>query len=114
MTSPRPGSGSSGARLPRRRLLELGLLAAPAMIALGGRGGTANAGSVAESSAGAGPIDYSGATNSSDATYYNDAAFPAADPYVLHDKPSGYYYAYSTDGARPGADGTPFAFGIYR
>ncbi|NNG36626.1 family 43 glycosylhydrolase [Nakamurella sp. DB0629] len=84
------------------------------MIALGGRGGTANAGSVAESSAGAGPIDYSGATNSSDATYYNDAAFPAADPYVLHDKPSGYYYAYSTDGARPGADGTPFAFGIYR
>ena len=43
------------------------------------------------------------------ATYYNDAALPAADPYVLHDKRSGYYYAYSTDGADPG-----YYFGVYR
>jgi hypothetical protein len=43
------------------------------------------------------------------ATYYNNAAFPAADPYVLHDKRSGYYYAYSTDGADDG-----YYFGIYR
>src|SRR6476620_4478013 len=43
------------------------------------------------------------------ATYYNDAALPAADPYVLHDKRSGYYYAYSTDGADPG-----YYFAVYR
>jgi GH43 family beta-xylosidase len=43
------------------------------------------------------------------ATYFNDAALPAADPYVLHDKRSGYYYAYSTDGADPG-----YYFGVYR
>jgi hypothetical protein len=33
------------------------------------------------------------------ATYYNDAALPAADPFVLYDRPSGSYYAYSTEGA---------------
>jgi hypothetical protein len=44
-----------------------------------------------------------------DATYFNDASQPAADPYVLHDEVSGYYYAYSTDGAGPG-----YHFGIYR
>jgi GH43 family beta-xylosidase len=43
------------------------------------------------------------------ATYFNNAALPAADPYVLHDKRSGYYYAYSTDGADPG-----YYFGVYR
>jgi Glycosyl hydrolases family 43 len=43
-----------------------------------------------------------------DATYYNNAALPAADPYVLHDD-SGYYYAYSTDGADPG-----WYFAVYR
>jgi GH43 family beta-xylosidase len=43
------------------------------------------------------------------ATYFNDAALPAADPYVLHDPRSGYYYAYSTDGADPGS-----YFAIYR
>jgi hypothetical protein len=47
-----------------------------------------------------------GATN---ATYFNDASLPAADPYVLHDPSSGYYYAYSTDGADAGS-----YFGIYR
>jgi GH43 family beta-xylosidase len=46
---------------------------------------------------------------STTATYFNDAALPAADPYVLHDPGSGYYYAYSTDGADPGS-----YFGIYR
>ena len=44
-----------------------------------------------------------------DATYFNDGALPAADPYVLHDPRSGYYYAYSTEGADPGYD-----FAIYR
>src|SRR3954451_6486162 len=43
------------------------------------------------------------------ATYFNDAALPAADPYVLHDARSGYYYAYSTDGADDG-----YHFVIYR
>jgi len=44
-----------------------------------------------------------------DATYFNDASQAAADPYVLFDKASGYYYAYSTDGADPG-----WYFAIYR
>jgi len=43
------------------------------------------------------------------ATYFNDASMPAADPHVLHDPSTGYYYAYSTDGADPGS-----YFGIYR
>jgi hypothetical protein len=46
---------------------------------------------------------------STNATYFNNAALAAADPYVLHDKRSGYYYAYSTDGADPG-----YYFGVYR
>jgi Glycosyl hydrolases family 43 len=49
------------------------------------------------------------ATTGTNATYFNDAALPAADPYVLHDARSGYYYAYSTDGADDG-----YHFGIYR
>src|SRR5215216_5527460 len=43
------------------------------------------------------------------ATYFNDAALPAADPYVLHDSASGFYYAYSTEGADPG-----WYYAIYR
>jgi beta-xylosidase len=43
------------------------------------------------------------------ATFYNDAALPAADPYVLHDPSSGFYYAYSTEGADPG-----WYYAIYR
>src|SRR4051794_10567312 len=35
------------------------------------------------------------------ASYFNDASLPAADPYVLHDPATGYYYAYSTDGPDP-------------
>src|SRR3954454_12316682 len=50
-----------------------------------------------------------GAHIRTNATYFNDAAPPAADPYVLHDARSGYYYAYSTDGADDG-----YHFGIYR
>jgi GH43 family beta-xylosidase len=42
-------------------------------------------------------------------TYFNDASLPAADPYVLHDQASGFYYAYSTEGADAGYD-----FAIYR
>ena len=52
------------------------------------------------------PAAAQAATN---ATYFNDASLPAADPYVLHDPSSGYYYAYSTDGADAGS-----YFGIYR
>lgn len=44
-----------------------------------------------------------------DATFHNDARVPAADPFVLHDRPSGYYYAYSSHDADVG-----FHFGIYR
>jgi hypothetical protein len=44
-----------------------------------------------------------------DATFFNDAASPGADPYVLFDRASGYYYAYSTEGADPG-----WNFAIYR
>jgi beta-galactosidase len=43
------------------------------------------------------------------ATFHNDASSQGADPYVLYDAASGYYYAYSTDGARSG-----YRFGIYR
>src|SRR3954467_11567507 len=43
------------------------------------------------------------------ATYFNDASLPAADPYVLHDDASGYYYAYPPAGAGPG-----YHFGVYR
>ncbi|GAA4865255.1 hypothetical protein GCM10025787_58770 [Saccharopolyspora rosea] len=43
----------------------------------------------------------------SNATYFNNASLPAADPYVLRD--GGYYYAYSTEGADPG-----YHFAIYR
>ena len=50
-----------------------------------------------------------GAATRTNATYFNDASLPAADPYVLHDPSTGYYYAYSTDGADPGS-----YFGIYR
>ena len=48
------------------------------------------------------------------ATYYNDASFNAADPYVLYDEGSGYYYAYSTDGGGQDAAGRGYYFGIYR
>lgn len=43
------------------------------------------------------------------ATFHNDASVPGADPYVLHDANSGYYYAYSTEGADRG-----YRFAIYR
>ncbi|MDR1440641.1 MAG: family 43 glycosylhydrolase [Clostridiales bacterium] len=43
------------------------------------------------------------------ATFYNNAAFRGADPHVLYDESSGYYYAYSTDGAPNG-----FRFAVYR
>lgn len=42
-------------------------------------------------------------------TYFNDGTPRGADPYVLYDRRSGYYYAYSTEGADRG-----FYFGIYR
>jgi hypothetical protein len=43
------------------------------------------------------------------ATYFNNAAFAAADPYVMYDRGSGYYYAYSTEGADSG-----YYFAVYR
>lgn len=45
--------------------------------------------------------------DSTNATYFNDARTPGADPFVLQD--DGYYYAYSTEGADDG-----FHFGVYR
>lgn len=44
-----------------------------------------------------------------DATYFNSATLAAADPAVMYDPVSGYYYAYSTDGSV----GQTY-FGIYR
>jgi GH43 family beta-xylosidase len=55
------------------------------------------------------PANAQPADSRTNATYFNNAAFPAADPYVLHDPRSGYYYAYSTEGADDG-----FYFGVYR
>ena len=49
------------------------------------------------------------APDSTNATYYNTADLRAADPAVMYDEKSGYYYAYSTDGATNG-----YRFGIYR
>lgn len=49
-----------------------------------------------------------GATQTN-ATFYNDASTPGADPFILYDADSGYHYAYSTDGADPG-----YQFAIYR
>jgi GH43 family beta-xylosidase len=54
-------------------------------------------------------VDARSARAHTDATYFNDAEFAAADPYVLHDPRSGYYYAYSTEGALPG-----WNFAVYR
>ncbi|MEU4741033.1 glycoside hydrolase family 43 protein [Actinosynnema sp. NPDC023658] len=56
--------------------------------------------------------DPAGATapaRTTDATFHNDATTPGADPFVLFDRPSGYYYAYSTEGADPG-----YHFAVYR
>jgi hypothetical protein len=44
-----------------------------------------------------------------DATYFNNAAFAAADPYVMHDPRTGFYYAYSTEGSDDG-----YYFAVYR
>ena len=54
------------------------------------------------------------ASAGTNATYYNDASFDAADPYMLRDECSGYYYAYSTDGGGLDASGYAYYFGIYR
>ncbi len=54
------------------------------------------------------------AQTTTNATYYNNALFNAADPYVLYDKRSGYFYAYSTDGGGQDASGRSYYFGIYR
>jgi hypothetical protein len=58
---------------------------------------------------GASPAAARPASVRSDATYFNNAAFAAADPFVLHDPRSGYYYAYSTEGADHG-----YYFAVYR
>ena len=51
---------------------------------------------------------------STNATYYNNALFDAADPHVLYDERGGYYYAYSTDGGGQDTSGHSYYFGIYR
>ncbi|RCW44709.1 glycosyl hydrolase family 43 [Halopolyspora algeriensis] len=56
------------------------------------------------------PRDGAGArTLSTNATHGNAAAVPGTDPHVLHDRDSGYYYAYSTTGADPG-----YRFAVHR
>lgn len=46
--------------------------------------------------------------SSSNATYFNGATTPGADPYTFFDNQSGLYYAYSTEGMDPG-----WLFAIY-
>ncbi|MBA2535283.1 MAG: family 43 glycosylhydrolase [Rubrobacter sp.] len=59
-------------------------------------------------------VSQSPAQANTNATYYNNTLYNAADPYVLHDERSGYYYAYSTDGGGRDAAGRSYYFGIYR
>jgi hypothetical protein len=59
-------------------------------------------------------VSQSSGQASTNATYYNNALFNAADPHVLHDEQSGYFYAYSTDGGGQDASGRSYYFGIYR
>ena len=49
------------------------------------------------------------ARTSTNATYFNNATFAAADPYVMHDPRTGFYYAYSSEGADSG-----YYFSVYR
>jgi beta-xylosidase len=49
------------------------------------------------------------APTSTNATYFNDASTLSADPYVLYDSKSGYYYAYSTADANHN-----YHFAVYR
>ncbi len=57
------------------------------------------------------PVFTAAAAGSTDtnATFANTVLSTAADPHVLYDEASGYYYAYSTAGAKSG-----YRFGIYR
>ncbi|GIH15222.1 glycoside hydrolase family 43 protein [Rugosimonospora africana] len=103
-----PANISPGSRASRRRFLQLSALAGAgaALAAPGAAAASAPAGQKAGQSKP--PVNGRG-TN---ATYYNDAQFNAADPFVLHDV-SGYYYAYSTDGATT-VDGRSYLFAVYR
>lgn len=82
----------------RRRALAMGVAAA----------GAAAVG-VGASEQGRAAADTRAGTSGTNATYYNNAAMGAADPFTLYDKATGYYYAYSTEDADPG-----WYFAIYR
>lgn len=47
-------------------------------------------------------------SSSSNATYYNSASTPGADPYTFFDSKSGLYWAFSTEGQDEG-----YLFAIY-
>jgi Glycosyl hydrolases family 43 len=85
-----------------RRVLTLVVVAMLAVLLLG-----------ASSARAVGPPPLPGAARppgiQSDATYFNNAALAAADPYVMHDPRTGFYYAYSTEGADNG-----YYFAVYR
>lgn len=114
MTGEKPASG--GSLVSRRAaLVGMALAAGTAATAITGSPAAAGISSARSARPGRPAGSLTGPrVDGTDATFYNDASVPAADPNVLYDKASGYYYAYSTDGARADADGTPYAFGIYR
>lgn len=60
------------------------------------------------------PLALAADTSETNATYYNNATIAAADPFVLYDEASGYYYAYSTDGGTVSCGGPSWYYGIYR
>ncbi len=55
------------------------------------------------------PTTGAAAPRATTATYFNDATTRGADPFVLYDDKSGYYYAYSTANADHG-----YFFAVYR
>jgi beta-xylosidase len=71
--------------------------------------GAAGAAAVGVSGQGRAAADTRSGASGTNATYYNNAAMGAADPFTLYDKATGYYYAYSTEDADAG-----WYFAIYR
>ncbi len=93
------------------KILRVYLLPVLALMALGAPAAGAASGAAprgAASGDGGSWAHFPGSARTN-ATYFNNAAFAAADPYVMYDRKSGYYYAYSTEGADPG-----YYFAVYR
>ncbi|MCL2583810.1 MAG: family 43 glycosylhydrolase [Streptosporangiales bacterium] len=90
-------------RYTRRRALGMGVAAAGAAAAGAGALGPGRAEAAVRSGAAR------GGPAGTNATYFNNAAMGAADPFTLYDRASACYYAYSTEDADDG-----WYFAIYR